>query len=150
MANRTDREIYFLATRRDSNEKPGHSSTISEQFVVVNANRRTKIVNSSYSTFQDGRFTNLYLYYGMSPQNRVISVSLALTGTTACCQVRLPANPSSPLCVTGSVGKNTSAYLRWKLTTRNYVTFCCLACSGDQGIFDKQAYNSRPPWKHHM
>ena len=34
--------------------------------------------------------------------------------------------------------------------TRNYVAFCCLARSGDQGIFDKQAYNSRPPWKHHM
>ena len=64
VANRTDREMYFLATRCDSDEKPGHSSTISEQFVVVNANRRTKIVNSSYSTFPDGRFTNLYLYYG--------------------------------------------------------------------------------------
>ena len=38
---------YCLATRRGSDEKPGHSSTTSGQFVVVDANRRTKIVNSS-------------------------------------------------------------------------------------------------------
>ena len=33
--------IHCLATCRASDEKPGHSVTISDQFVVVNAHRRT-------------------------------------------------------------------------------------------------------------
>ena len=35
--NQTDREFYFLATRRGSDEKPGHSSTISLALVVTDS-----------------------------------------------------------------------------------------------------------------
>ena len=80
VANRTDREICFLATRRGSDEKTGHSSTISGQCVVVNSNRRTKIVNSSYSTFWMDGLRTFTLITVVCAQIWSVSGPIATTG----------------------------------------------------------------------
>ena len=53
--------LHCLATRRASDKKPGHSVTISDQFVVVNAHRWTA---RRIQLSTEGRLTNLYVCYG--------------------------------------------------------------------------------------